>query len=145
MGRLCKKRFLLKRDNISSRIRKNRSIGIIGCAASFSLFVLFAFILSPLYLISPTTEATTKDPTPSSLTYTAIKSDAVLPLDITSASGSFATTYDHISFTLTTTNATGYTLNIKTSGNNIKTLKKLIDTIIFPFTKKYTPAISTVK
>ena len=84
------------------------------------LSLLVLAILCPIYLIPDTSEAATHDATPATLNYTSIRSTASVSLDVSSVSGSFATSGSNetASFSLSTNNATGYTLNLKTSGDD---------------------------
>ena len=87
--------------------------------AILSLLVLA--ILCPLYLVPDSSEATAGTATESTLTFAFVddKNTASVSLDVSSTSGSFATSTSEelAEFSLTTNNATGYTLNLRTSGS----------------------------
>ena len=83
------------------------------------LSLLALAILCPLYLVPDSSEATAGTATESTLTFAFIddKNTASVSLNVTDSNGSFATsTSDELAeFRLTTNNATGYTLNLKTT------------------------------
>ena len=109
------------RSGLSSYIRKNRYTRIVGYSACLLYFVLFSMLLLPVYVKPNVTEATSKSASPSSLTYTSNRSTATVNLDsISAVSGSFATSTSEqtASFSISTNNATGYTLTLKTTGND---------------------------
>ena len=83
------------------------------------LFLLILATLCPVYLVPEVAEAATKDANPATLTYNATSSAASVSLNVTDLAGNFATSGSNelASFSLATNNATGYTLNLKTSGD----------------------------
>ena len=84
------------------------------------LFLLILATLCPIYLVPEVTEAATKNPNPSTLTFafTDNRNTASVSLAVTDKNGNFATSTDSqkASFSLSTNNATGYTLNLRTTG-----------------------------
>ena len=109
------------RSGLSLRVRKNRNTRILGYSACLLYFVLTVMLLFPVYIKPEVTEATSKTATPSTLTFASTRSSATVHLDsINAVSGSFATSTQEqtASFSISTNNATGYTLNIKTTGDD---------------------------
>ena len=94
------------------------------------LFLLILTTLCPIYLVPEVTEAATKDANPATLTYNATNSTASVSLNVTNLNGNFATSgsYEKASFSITTNNATGYTLNLKT-GDSTTSLSDGTNTI----------------
>ena len=96
-------------------------------AAYTSIVLLSLLILATLCPISfkaidNLAEAAPSYTGPTTLTFTSARSTASVTLEVNSTAGSFATSNNNemASFSVTTTNATGYTLNIKTSGTDYK-------------------------
>ena len=87
--------------------------------ASAGLFLLLLLLtLCPIYLVPEVTEAATKNPNPSTLTYNATSSATSVSLTVSDDAGVFASSNSNelASFSLVTNNATGYTLNLKVDG-----------------------------
>lgn len=100
-----------------------KSLGVFRRTAFISavtLSLLVLAILCPLYLAPDYSEATAGTVTESTLTFAFIddKDTASVSLDVANLNGSFATSASNelAEFSLATNNATGYTLNLKTSG-----------------------------
>ena len=94
------------------------------------LFLLIVATFCPIYLVPEVTEAATKDANPATLTYNATSSTASVSLNVTDLAGNFATSgsNEKASFSLSTNNATGYTLNLKT-GDSTTSLSDGTNTI----------------
>ena len=88
-------------------------------ASTALLSLLVLAILCPIYLVPDVSEAATHDSTPATLTYTSIRNTASVSFNVSSTAGTFATSDSNetASFSLSTNNATGYTLNLRTSGS----------------------------
>ena len=88
--------------------------------SSFLLFLLILFTLCPLYFVPEVTEAATKNANPATLSFafTDNKDTASVSLTVTDENGNFATSTEaqKAAFSLSTDNATGYTLNLRTTG-----------------------------
>ena len=132
MGRLFRERFLLKRRGISSHIRRNRRCGVFGCVSTVLLFALIISILSPVYFALPNTEATTKDPVPSTLAFNSTSNTASVVLNVDNPSGTFNSSANdgtNASFSISTNNATGYTVSLKVDDNGATSLSNGTDSI----------------
>ena len=85
------------------------------------LSLLFLAIICPLYLVPDGSEAAAGTATESTLTFAFVdnKNTASVSLDVSNTSGSFATSASSelAEFSLSTNNATGYTLNLRISGS----------------------------
>ncbi len=132
MGRLFRRRFLLKRRDISSHIRSNRRRGVFGYVSTVLLLALIISILSPVYFAFPNTEATAKDPTPSTLVFNSISTTASVILNVDNPSGTFNSSANdgtNASFSISTNNATGYTVSLKVDNNGATSLSNGTDSI----------------
>ena len=114
------------RNNFSKTIRRTMAFRRTAYVSAGLLLLLLLLTLCPVYLVPEATEAATKDPnpsTPGNLALTITKPNASvsfnLTYDPTKENGSFATSSNNekASFSVATNNATGYTLNLKTSSN----------------------------
>lgn len=108
-------------NSFSSCIRTNAHFRRAAYLSSFFLSLLVLFTLCPLYFVPPVTEAATKNPNPSTLTYNATSTTASVSFDVVGNSGTFAsssTSGTNAAFSLATDNATGYTLNLKVNGTS---------------------------
>ena len=108
------------KNNFSSYIRIGIRFRRITYLSGALLFLLVLATIHPIYLVPPATEATTKNPNPATLTFafTDNRNTASVSLAVTDKNGNFATSTDSqkASFSLSTNNATGYTLNLRTTG-----------------------------
>ena len=89
---------------------------------SFALLSLITIaILCPIYLVPDSIEATSKPAQPASLNYSATSSTASVAFDVSSSTGTFAssnTSGTSAEFSISTDNATGYVLTLRTSGSD---------------------------
>ena len=104
-------------NNIFS-IQSGRFFRALGYIASICQLVLLLFIIAPPQTLSQDIEAITKNATPATMTFTSVNSSATVSLNVIDSRGSFARSNSDAEFTIRTNNATGYTLNLKTSGSN---------------------------
>lgn len=114
-------RVFLLRDDFSRTIKTTRAFRKSAYTSAVLLSLLILAILCPISFRSATpTEAATKNPNPSTLTFafTNNRNTASVSLAVTDKNGNFATSTDSqkASFSLSTNNATGYTLNLRTTG-----------------------------
>ena len=107
------------KNNFSSYIRIGMHFRRTAYLSGALLFLLILTILYPIYLVPAETEATTKNANPATLTFafTDNKNTASVSVQVSDKNGEFATSSEaqKASFSLSTNNATGYTLNLKTS------------------------------
>ena len=112
--------FGIVRNSFSGAIKATNYFRKSAYTSGFLLFFLVLFTLCPLYLVPESTEAATKNPNPSTLTFafTDNKNTASVSLTVTDENGNFATSTEaqKAAFSLSTDNATGYTLNLRTTG-----------------------------
>ncbi|MBR6505340.1 hypothetical protein IKT18_00650 [Candidatus Saccharibacteria bacterium] len=108
----------MKNKQLTSYIQNKHLVRIMGYVALTLLLMIVTSIFLPNHYSATNTGATTKAANPSELTFTSTSSAATVSLDVTDANGSFAASSSNVAFTLSTNNATGYTLNLKSSGND---------------------------
>ena len=96
-------------------IRRSKNIRVIGGAAGILLVALFAFMVFPVAPESSDAEATPGQEEVPTLTMVTGQENASVNVTPISSTGTFATSAgtDMASFTITTSNYTGYTLSIK--------------------------------
>ena len=110
--------LLFSRNAFSVTIRRTMMFRRTAYVSVGLLSLLILLTLCPVYLVPPATEAASKNPNPSTLTFafTNNRNTASVSLAVTDKNGNFATSTDSqkASFSLSTNNATGYTLNLRT-------------------------------
>ena len=106
-------------NRFTSYISRNSNYRKFTYISSAILSLLILATLCPIYLVPDVSEAATHDATPATLTYTSIRNTASVSFNVSSAAGTFATSESNekASFSLSTNNATGYTLTLRTSGS----------------------------
>ncbi len=108
----------MKNKYLTSYIQGKHTMRVMGYVALTLLIMIVVSIFLPNYYPVTKTEAVTKAANPSELTFTSTSSSATVSLDVTDANGSFATSSSNVAFAIRTNNATGYTLNLKSSSNS---------------------------